>query len=205
VTRSISLRTIIWHSALEFSLTFVLLFGVVTIVRWVVGPSAVARAIPDIHLQLLIIGAAVGLLITGLILSPLGRTSGGHMLSMFVIVLTIGVCLSVPRLARAVPWIVGLFIGGAIALLGTASGGSENPARQFGPAIASGQTRFLWAYLLAPMLAAVLAAAARQGIHRGLSAHGEPDDRPRVPTGPARRAGDAPGDDRGRHSGRPGS
>ncbi len=54
-----------WHSALEFLLTFVLLFGVVTIVRWVIGPSAVARAIPHIHLQILIIGTAVGLLITG--------------------------------------------------------------------------------------------------------------------------------------------
>jgi glycerol uptake facilitator-like aquaporin len=232
----ISLRTIIWHSALEFLLTFVLLFGVVTIVRWVIGPSAVARAIPHIHLQLLIIGTAVGLLITALILSPPGRASGGHMnpaislamwrfgvfpaagllpyaaaqlagsvlgalvagavwgsaaarppvsyavlqpaagwaaaqlfatetLSMFVIVLIIGLCLSVPRLAGAVPAIVGLLIGGAIALLGTASGGSENPARQFGPALASGQTRFLWAYLLAPVLAAVLAAAARQAIH----------------------------------------
>jgi glycerol uptake facilitator-like aquaporin len=228
----VSLRTLIWHSALEFSLTFVLLFGVVTIVRWVIGPSAVARAVPHIHLQLLIVGTAVGLLLTGLILSPPGRASGGHMnpaislamwrfgvfpaagllpytaaqlagsalgamaagavwgsaaalppvsyavlqpaagqlfatetLSMFVIVLVIGVCLSVPRLAGAVPWIVGLFIGGAIALLGTASGGSENPARQLGPAIASGQTRFLWAYLLAPMLAAVLAAAARRAIH----------------------------------------
>ena len=29
----VSPRTIIWHSALEFLLTFVLLFGVVTIVR----------------------------------------------------------------------------------------------------------------------------------------------------------------------------
>jgi Major intrinsic protein len=75
----ISLRTIIWHSALEFLLTFVLLFGVVTIVRWVIGPSAVVRAVPDIHLQLLIIGTAVGLLITGLILSPPGRASGGRM------------------------------------------------------------------------------------------------------------------------------
>ena len=218
------MRTIVWHSALEFSLTSVLLFGVVTIVRWVIGPSAVARAIPQIRLQLLIIGTAVGLLITGLILSPPGRASGGHMnpavslamwrfgtfpaagllpymaaqlagsvlgalgggavwgsaaakppvsyavlrpaagwaagqlfgteaLSMFVIVLIIGLFLSVPRLAGAVPWMVGLLIGG-----------SENPAREFGPAIASGQTRYLWAYLVAPVVAAVLAAAARQAI-----------------------------------------
>ena len=73
------LRTIIWHSALEFLLTFALLFSVVTFVRWVIGPSAVSRAIPDIHLQLLIIGTAVALLVAGLILSPAGRTSGGHM------------------------------------------------------------------------------------------------------------------------------
>jgi len=73
------LRTIIWHSTLEFLLTFVLLFSVVTFVRWVIGPSAVSRAIPDIHLQLLINGTAVALLIAGLILSPPGRASGGHM------------------------------------------------------------------------------------------------------------------------------
>ena len=75
----VSPRTILWHSAVEFLLTFVLLFGVVTIVRWVIGPSAIARAIPHIHLQLLVVGTAVGLLITGLILSPPGRASGGHM------------------------------------------------------------------------------------------------------------------------------
>jgi glycerol uptake facilitator-like aquaporin len=84
---------------------------------------------------------------------------------MFVIVLIIGLCLSVARLAGAVPWIVGLLVGGAIAGLGTFSGGSDNPARQFGPALNSGQTRFLWVYLLAPLLAAALAAAARRAIH----------------------------------------
>ena len=190
-----------------------LLFGVVTFVRWVIGPSAISRAIPRIHLQLLIVGTAVGLLVAGLILSPPGRASGGHVnpaislaiwrfgvfpaagvlpytaaqlagsavgalaagaawgsaaarppvsyaalqptpswgagqlfgteaLSMFVIVLIIGLCLSVARLAGAVPWIVGLLVGGAIAGLGTFSGGSDNPARQFGPALNSGQTRF---------------------------------------------------------------
>jgi glycerol uptake facilitator-like aquaporin len=72
-------RTIIRHSALEFLLTFVLLFGVVTFVRWVIGPSAISRAIPQIQLQLLIVGTAVGLLVAGLILSPPGRVSGGHM------------------------------------------------------------------------------------------------------------------------------
>ncbi|SCZ16489.1 Major intrinsic protein [Streptomyces sp. 136MFCol5.1] len=66
------------HSALECLLTFVLLFGVTTIVRWVAGPSPISDAVPQIRLQLLIIGGCVGLLLVGLILSRPGRTSGGH-------------------------------------------------------------------------------------------------------------------------------
>ena len=65
-------------SGFEFVLTAVLLFGVVTIVRWVIGPSLISRAIPGIHIELVIVGAAVGLLLVGLILSPPGRASGGH-------------------------------------------------------------------------------------------------------------------------------
>jgi len=73
----------------------------------------------------------------------------------------------VPRMARLVPWIVGVLIGMAIAILGTSTGGSVNPARQFGPAVISGETRFLWVYLLAPMVGAVIAAWLRQTIqHR---------------------------------------
>jgi glycerol uptake facilitator-like aquaporin len=255
-------RTVIRHSALEFLLTFVLLFGVVTFVRRVIGPSAVSRAVPQIHLQLVIVGTAVALLVAGLILSPAGRASGGHMnpaislamrrfgvfpaggvlpyaaaqlagsalgalaagavwgsaavpapvsyaalqpapswgagqlfgteaLSMFVIVLIIGFCLSVCRLAGAVPWIVGLLVGGAIAGLGTFSGGSDNPARQFGPALNSGETRFLWVYLLAPMLAAALAAAVRRAIHPARQVTTQrlcgPEARPHSPAQPGHR------------------
>src|ERR1700686_4189855 len=67
------------HSALELILTSTLLFGVTTIVRFVVGPSPISRAFPQLHVELLIVGAAVGLLLTGLIKSPLGKISGGHM------------------------------------------------------------------------------------------------------------------------------
>jgi glycerol uptake facilitator-like aquaporin len=73
----ISLRTIIWHSALEF-LTFVLLFGVVTI-----GVFPGAGLLPYTAAQL-------------------------------------------------VGWIVGLFISGAIALLGTTSGAARS-GRRAGP------------------------------------------------------------------------
>jgi glycerol uptake facilitator-like aquaporin len=66
-------------SGFELILTSVLLFGVVSIVRWVIGPSPISRAIPGIHAELWIVGAAVAFLLTGLILSPPGRASGGHM------------------------------------------------------------------------------------------------------------------------------
>ncbi len=56
-----------------------MLFGVTTIVRWVIGPSLISHLIPQIDAELLVVGAAVALLIAGLILSPAGRATGGHM------------------------------------------------------------------------------------------------------------------------------
>jgi len=217
------------NSAYELLLTFVLLFGVASVVRWVMGPSSISRLIPQIHLQLLIVGAAVGLLLAGLILSPPGRASGGHTnpaisfamwlfgvfpgagvlpyaiaqllgsvlgvilarevwgrviadptvayavlqpgpgwsawelfaaetSGMAAIIFLVGVCLAVERLAPFTPWIIGALVGTAIASLGTSTGGSLNPARQFGPAAVSGHTQFLWVYLLAPMAGAAVAA-----------------------------------------------
>ena len=67
------------HTAYELILTSILLFGVASIVRWVIGPSVISRAIPQIHGELVLVGVAVALLLAGLILSPLGRASGGHM------------------------------------------------------------------------------------------------------------------------------
>jgi len=96
-----------------------------------------------------------------------GELFAAETLSMGVIVFLVGLCLAVPRMAPLVPWVVGVLIGMAIVLLGTSTGGSVNPARQFGPAVMSGQSHFLWVYLLAPMLGAVLAAWLRQTIqHR---------------------------------------
>ena len=225
------------HSGLELILTFCMLFGVTSIVRWVIGPSFISRTFPEIQVELVIVAAGVAILIAGLILSPPGKTTGGHMnpaislamwrfgvfpgqgvvpyiiaqllgsvlgvlvaravwgpvvaepsvafavlqpgpgwsdaalfvaeaLCMAFIVFLVGTCLAAPRLAPFVPWVVGIAIGTAIATLGTSTGGSVNPARQFGPAILSGQTRFLWAYLLAPMVGAMIATWLVQRVQR---------------------------------------
>jgi glycerol uptake facilitator-like aquaporin len=227
------------HSALELILTSILLFGVTTIVRFVVGPSPISRAFPQIHVELLIVGVVVGILLTGLIKCPIGKISGGHMnpaismamwrfdvfpavgilpyiaaqslgsvfgvvaaraiwgrileqppvwyaviqpaprwsapslffaeaVSMAVIVFTVGYFLSVPRLAPFVPWLVGTLIGLGIAMLGTQTGGSLNPARQFGPAVISGHTDKLWVFLVAPMVGAEMATRLLKTVqHRG--------------------------------------
>src|SRR4029077_1604301 len=87
-------------------------------------------------------------------------------LSMVVIVLLVGVCLAEPRLAPFVPWVVGGMIGLGIMMRVSSTEGSVNPARQFGPAALSGQTRFLWVYLLAPMVGAMLATWVKETVQR---------------------------------------
>src|SRR5258708_13828458 len=67
------------HSVLELILSSILLFGVTTIVRFVMGPSPISRVFPQIHVQLFIAGTAVALLLAGLSMSPPGKASGGHM------------------------------------------------------------------------------------------------------------------------------
>ena len=234
MTSQLQLGALIRNSMLELILTAGLLFGVTTIVRFVVGASPISRALPQIHVQLFLIGALVAVLLSLLIISRAGKVSGGHMnpaisLAMWrfgvfpavgivpyiaaqligsilgvlaarvvwgpivarppvlyaviqpapvwssaplfvaelaglaLLVFLVGYCLSIPRLAPNVPWLVGILIGLGIALLGTQSGGSLNPARQFGPAVVSAHRDQLWVFLVAPMVGAELGA---QLLHR---------------------------------------
>jgi glycerol uptake facilitator protein/aquaporin Z len=78
---------------------------------------------------------------------------------MAIILVLVGVSLH--RAPKCIPLLVGVLIGTAIATTGTVEGASLNPARAFGPAILSGQARYLWAYLAGPVAGAVLAVAAR--------------------------------------------
>lgn len=78
--------------------------------------------------------------------------------SMAAIVLIVGFLLARARFTHLLPYAVGLSVALVIALLGTRSGGSVNPARQLGPAALAGRTKDLWIYLVAPVLGAALGA-----------------------------------------------
>ena len=53
-----------------------------------------------------------------------------------------------------------------VLLFGTSTGGGLNPARQFGPTVVSGHTDELWVFLVAPMVAAGIAARLLQAFQR---------------------------------------
>ncbi|MGP4021455.1 MIP/aquaporin family protein [Saccharopolyspora sp. 5N708] len=102
------------HSALECLLTFILLFGVVTIVRWVTGASPLSAAVPQVRLQLLIVGVCVGLLLAGLILSRPGKLSGGHLNPAISLAMwRFGVFPGV----SVVPYVVGQLAGSVLGVL----------------------------------------------------------------------------------------
>jgi glycerol uptake facilitator-like aquaporin len=79
--------------------------------------------------------------------------------SMMALILVVGYFLAHPAYVRLLPYVIGLCVATVIALLGPLSGGSINPARQFGPAALSGETTDLWIYLIVPVLGAVIGAA----------------------------------------------
>jgi glycerol uptake facilitator protein/aquaporin Z len=229
----------------EFALTTVLLFTVVTVVRWLMAPSSPLR-IADVQTALAVVGVVVGAVLLCLIYSPWGRRSGAHMnpavsvalwlmgafprrwvlpyilaqlagslvgsalaglawgraataapvqyaavqpapdwngLSVFLaescclvaVTLLIGFFLTYPARARRLPLTLAAATALIVGVLGPRSGGATNPARQFGPALLSGQRDYLAVYLIAPVLGAVLGA----GIHQLLQRYGTAR---RVPT-----------------------
>ncbi len=90
--------------------------------------------------------AASALMLAGLLARPVGR--------------------------RLLPYAVGLVTALVIALLGPLTGGSANPARQFGPALlaweAGGTGPLLWAYVAGPVLGAVAGAVLGRRLDRQL-------------------------------------
>jgi glycerol uptake facilitator-like aquaporin len=76
------------------------------------------------------------------------------------------VIMAVATDTRAVGAAAAIAIGGAVALDalfgGPVTGASMNPARSFGPALASGEWHDLWIYVLGPLGGAALGALAYQ-------------------------------------------
>src|SRR5258706_12050866 len=115
MTSQPKLGELISNCMLELILTSALLFGVTTIVRFVVGPSPISRAFPQIHVQLFLVGASVGVLLSLLIVGRAGRTSGGHMNPAISLAMwRFGVFPAV----GIVPYIAAQLIGSVIGVLG---------------------------------------------------------------------------------------
>jgi glycerol uptake facilitator-like aquaporin/CheY-like chemotaxis protein len=215
----------------EFAGTAILLFASVLVARWLFGPhSALASAVPGLPGRMAIDGVVIGAIVGSLIISPLGRSSGGHfnpavtvtlwllrgvpgrdaaayiaaqltgslagvMLGRAVLGAVIAhpsvdyaaiqpaagwsggavfageaICLAVlmalvvafldrPVLIRWTPAVVAVAVAVLIFAGGLTSGGSFNPARQFGPLLFAGRFSYLWAYLLGPIAGAVIIVA----------------------------------------------
>ncbi|MFG3530096.1 MIP/aquaporin family protein [Streptomyces sp. NPDC047917] len=220
---------ILRRAACEFGLTGILLFFVVTGVRWLIAPDS-PISVHDTHYALAILGVAIGVLLMVFMASPPGRRSGGHLNPavtialwrlggfparavvpyvtaqlggsvagtalgrlvwgpavsrgpvdyatvhadpswgatailtaetgvLVLVTMMLSVLLAHPAGRRLLPYAVGLATTVVIATFGPFSGGSANPARQFGPALLAQDTTHLWIYLIAPVLGAVLGAA----------------------------------------------
>ncbi|QKW42426.1 MIP/aquaporin family protein [Streptomyces microflavus] len=91
---------------------------------------------------------------------------------------------------RVLPYAVGVVTALVIAVLGPLSGGSANPARQFGPALLTGEPGLLWVYGGGPVLGAVVGAGlvamvrGRRGAGRAAVAYSRPGGPPVVPGRP---------------------
>jgi glycerol uptake facilitator-like aquaporin len=82
----------------------------------------------------------------------------GETLSVVVLLLVLSWLVSKPR-PRETPWVIGGLIAVLIVTTGANSGGSFNPARDFGPFVLGSNFHFFWIYMLAPLAGAVIAAA----------------------------------------------
>ncbi|KAK9275852.1 hypothetical protein L1049_023125 [Liquidambar formosana] len=82
--------------------------------------------------------------------------------------------------ARAVGELAGIAVGATVMLnilvAGPSSGGSMNPVRTLGPAVASGNYKAIWIYLVAPTLGAMTGAA----VYTAVKLRGDEAETPRV-------------------------
>ena len=125
------------------------------------------------------IGAAAGTLLGGVIFGSWARSVqmgslhpgphvslleawAGELASTFVLALVVFVCVSLPKVSRWTPAVAAVLLIFLISGDGSYSGAGMNPARWFGPALAAQVWQTGTAYAIAPMLAALAAAALRR-------------------------------------------
>ena len=88
-----------------------------------------------------------------------GAVFAGEAVSLAILMAIVVAFLARPSLARWNPAAVAASVAVLILVGGLTSGGSFNPARQLGPLVFAGLLGFLWAYLLGPVVGAILVAA----------------------------------------------
>ncbi|GGT09642.1 aquaporin [Streptomyces griseoviridis] len=101
----------------------------------------------------------------------------GELLSTAVLLQVLAAMTSRPR-PRSTPWVLGAVVAALITFTGSRTGAGFNPARNFGPHVVSGDYHLFWAYMLAPLAGAAVAApvpallgARRAWTHRVRCAH----------------------------------
>ncbi|MFF8592433.1 MIP/aquaporin family protein [Streptomyces sp. NPDC015220] len=82
----------------------------------------------------------------------------GEALSTAVLLWVLAGMTARPR-PYSTPWVVAAVIAVLITATGARTGASFNPARNFGPHVVTGDYHLFWAYMLAPLAGALLAAA----------------------------------------------
>ncbi len=143
-----------------------------------------------------IVGAILASLFLRLVngnLNSLGATSvvdgysvlDGFLLELVGTAILVFIVAAVATDKRVQPGVVGLAIGGALLFIelvaGPITGGSVNPARSIGPALASWSFDDIWIYLTAPFIGGAIGAVAYEFI-RG--PEGWAEDRPAPETAP---------------------
>ncbi|MFF9488204.1 aquaporin [Streptomyces sp. NPDC014676] len=82
----------------------------------------------------------------------------GELLSTAVLLWVLAAMTSRPR-PRSTPWVLGAVVAALITSTGSRTGAGFNPARNFGPHVVSGDYHLFWAYMLAPLAGAAVAAS----------------------------------------------
>ena len=88
-----------------------------------------------------------------------GAVFAGEAISLAILMAFVVAFMDRPALARWTPAMVTAGVAVLIFAGGLTSGGSFNPARQFGPLLFAGRFSYLWAYMAGPIAGAVILAA----------------------------------------------